>query len=146
MTKRIIAMPAADFRALISLTAKSSSKDKLFPESLSSGTAAQLAVTTAGCFIATLDDAGAAEVGAMLSCVAWRGTHGECNPGSSANVSSGFCGFGISRPFFAGGITVSLAHHEAKSLRLHMLPRYLCCFASCLLPLSPIVVARSLEL
>lgn len=78
MSKRVIAMSAADFRALISLTAKGASKDKLFPENFSNGTAGELTALSAGCFIATLDDAGAAEVGAMLSCVAWRAPHGEC--------------------------------------------------------------------
>jgi 16S rRNA C967 or C1407 C5-methylase (RsmB/RsmF family) len=76
MTKRVVAMSAVDFRSLISLTAKGASKDKLFSENFSQRTAAELTVLSTGCFIATLDDAGAAEVGAMLACVAWRGTHG----------------------------------------------------------------------
>jgi hypothetical protein len=90
MHKRVLAMSASDFRSLISLTAKGSSKDKLFPESFSAATAALLSAMSTGCFIAALDDAGAAEVGAMLACVAWRGTHGER---ASDIVMLQFCSF-----------------------------------------------------
>jgi tRNA (cytosine34-C5)-methyltransferase len=77
MTKRVVAMSAADFRALISLTAKGASKDKLFPENFSACVSEVFTALSTGCFIASLDDAGAAEVGAMLACVAWRAPHGE---------------------------------------------------------------------
>jgi hypothetical protein len=81
MRKRVVSMSVADFRSLVALTSKGASKDKLFPESFSQQTAAELSALSAGCFIATLDDAGAIEVGAMLACVAWRGPHGECSSG-----------------------------------------------------------------